>query len=69
MNVRLTTLSIALLAGMASAAPSWKTLTPSMTSMADFFVSPDGLAVSNYHVFVNNNISGQTFYLQLFAKQ
>ena len=42
MNVRLTTLSIAFLAGVASAAPSWKPLTPSMTSMADFFVSPDG---------------------------
>ena len=42
MNLKMTTLSIALLAGVASAAPSWRTLTPSMTSMANIFVSPNG---------------------------
>ena len=41
MNLKMTTLSFAL-AAVAAAAPSWKTLTPSMTSMADIFVAPNG---------------------------
>ena len=41
MNLKLTTLSIAL-AAAAAAVPPWKTTTPSMSFPADIFVSPDG---------------------------
>ena len=42
MNLNMTALSIALLAGVASAVQPWKPLTPSMTAMPDIYVAPNG---------------------------